>query len=509
MKKAALISVSNRSGLESFAKELVSLEYEILSTKGTADFLESHQIPCVRIEEYTGQKEILDGRVKTLHPKIHAGLLAKKDSPAHLKQLEEDGIYNIEVAVINLYPFKEGLATESANSSEKMVELIDIGGPTMIRAAAKNYRHVWPVIDVGDYPVVAEMLRNSTSQDAYNFRKQLAAKVFTQLADYNLQIARYLSSDLPSETQGLVLLKQQSLRYGENPHQNAGYFSELDSERIWEQLSGKPLSYNNMLDLDAGIRILKVLPEQQPAAAIVKHLNPCGAAINDTLVEALERAKAGDPRSHFGGIIICTTEVDELAARNIISDFCELVIAESYSDAALKVLCTKKNLRVLKIEKNRYPTTEWRSAAGGVLIQSMDQEISYLESAKIVSEQKPTLDQLTDLQFAWNMCSQVKSNAILLVKNRMILGTGAGQMSRIDSVELAIKKAKEHGHNLEGAVAASDAFFPFSDSVTTLADSGVSAVVATCGAKRDEEIVMAANAAGISLLFVEDRHFRH
>ena len=538
MKKAALLSVSDRTGLIEFAKVLVECGYTLLATSGTTKALKEAGVPTLPIEEYTGQKEILDGRVKTLHPKIHGGLLAKRDNPEHMKQLEAEGILPIDIAVINLYPFIQNLSSENARVPAKMTELIDIGGPTMIRAAAKNYLHVLPVIDPADYADVGAYLKKSslhgTASDSASdkeLRRKLSVKVFTEIANYNLQIAKYisnvrfeegaqgaiatvdLSDDLAmGDTAGIVLSRAQGLRYGENPHQTASFYSVVgEGKASWEQLNGKELSYNNLLDFDAALRLIRGLAGTSAAACIMKHLNPCGAARAGTLLEALHRSKRGDPRSHFGGVLAFSEEVTLEVAKAVREDFAEIVLAQSYSGEALTYLRENKNLRVLKVpvQSSGKPRHEFRVVEGGVLIQKEDLAISSIAEAPVVSERIPTEGEKRDLAFAWNVCAHVKSNAIVIAKDEMLLGVGAGQMSRIDSIELALSKANTHGHDLKNAVCASDAFFPFPDSIETLGKAGISAVVAPSGAKRDGESISAANKLGVALLFASDRHFRH
>ncbi len=538
MGRTALISVSDRTGLEQFAKALRELDFTLLATSGTTKFLKEVGVETVPIEEYTGQREILDGRVKTLHPKIHGGLLAKRDNDTHLQQLKEEGIRPIEIAVVNLYPFVQNLSSEAANSPEKMTELFDIGGPTMIRAAAKNHRYVLPVIDPADYPRVIEALKSGDVLGpakerlaGATLRLELARKVFTTMARYDLEISKYLSqvsvtqgdegvvrsADLShglmfGDTSGLVLSRAQALRYGENPHQRAALYREVGSTDLgWSQLHGKELSYNNLLDFDAALRLVRALETKTPVAVIIKHLNPCGVANGNTLLEALVRAKRSDPRSHFGGILAFNRPVSADVAQEIRGDFAEIVLAPEFQTDALEILKGNKNLRVVQFSSPATGVDRWemRKIEGGLLIQEEDRGISNAEAAKVVSRRAPTQSELQDLDFAWRICAHVKSNAIVIVKDGMLIGVGAGQMSRIDSVEVALFKAKTHGHDLHGAVAASDAFFPFPDSVETLANQGIRAVIAPEGAKRDQDAISAADSMNIALLFTPERHFRH
>jgi len=528
MKKAALISVSNRDGLKEFAQSLKDAGYTLLATSGSARFLSDNGIESLSIEEYTGQAEILDGRVKTLHPKIHAGLLARRDSKEHMQELASNEILQIDIAVVNLYPFIDGLATDNARDSKKMEELIDIGGPTMIRAAAKNYRSVIPVIDPADYPQVIHLLKEESKAAAASlaFRRKLATKVFTELANYNLEIAKYLSREaeaaefmpvrineplsLDSFVSGLVLQREQELRYGENPAQKAGYYRVHSAgTNSWRQLHGKELSYNNLLDFDAAVSLVRSLPINRAAAVIVKHLNPCGVALSNVLTDSIVSAKRGDPRSHFGGIIALNQRVGREEAELLSADFTEIIVAPSFSEDGLEVLQKKKNLRLLEVNLEAGLHHEIRAVEGGFLLQEPDHSLSRVSEAKQATERKATDEEFRDLELAWSVCAHVKSNAIVLVKNESLIGIGAGQMSRIDSVELALNKARTHGHQLEGAVAASDAFFPFSDSLEILAAQGIRAIIAPSGAKKDEEVIAVANKAGITLLMTQDRHFKH
>lgn len=521
MKPAALISVSDRTGIVEFASALSSLGFTLLTTSGSGKTLSEAGIPNLGIDEYTGQKEILDGRVKTLHPKIHAGLLARRELPQHMQELVDNKIMPIDIVAVNLYPFMEKMHTEAASDPEKMIEFIDIGGPTMIRAAAKNHQSVLPVINPTDYPLVIEFLQKGTVNglNSEQFRRYLASQVFTAIAQYDLEIAKYMarlasinhgSHEMAGPIEGTIIIKEQELRYGENPHQKGSFFRPYGAgARKWEQLQGKELSYNNLLDIDAALRLISACPKSSPATVIVKHANPCGAAIAADSLESLQRAKLCDPRSHFGGILAFNTVVTPAMAENIRGDFAEVVLAEDFTPDALGILAGSKNLRVLQVDASALPQTEIRSALDGYLIQERDHSTSSLNALEVVSERKPNSREMEELQFAWNICAQVKSNAIVIVKDGLLIGVGAGQMSRVDSVELAINKARSHGHSLQGAVAASDAFFPFIDGLETLAKAGIIAIVAPSGAKKDPEVIQAANAHGVTLIFAPDRHFRH
>jgi phosphoribosylaminoimidazolecarboxamide formyltransferase/IMP cyclohydrolase len=526
MNKVALLSVSDRTGLADLSKALHSAGYTLLATSGTGKALDEAKVPWTSVESYTGLAELLDGRVKTLHPKIHGGILARRDQPHHLEQMKAAAIEGIDLVVVNLYPFLKYVESDRAQRPDEMTELVDVGGPTMIRAAAKNHAFVVPLIDPADYPRVIELLESCQGQrDPFplDFRRALAAKVFATLSEYDGAIGRYFASLAPSSEGASPFVSQASLsiekaadlRYGENPHQEAALYRvrsgtlDLLHGPRWEQLGGKELSYNNMLDLDAGLRLLADLPKDRIAVAILKHLNPCGVAIGTTVKAAIERAKECDPRSHFGGIVVVTTEVDREAAEEIRGDFAEIVIAPSFSEQALEVLRTSKNLRILKVDESQFSGYELRTIAGGLLVQQPDINRSHSAHAKLVSPRAPTDDELSDLELAWRLVGHVKSNAIVLVRDGLLIGVGAGQMSRIDSIELAIKKAKSHGHILDGAVAASDAFFPFPDSIEALAEEGITCVVSPAGARRDDEVKDVAAHRNISLLFAADRHFRH
>lgn len=515
MKRAALLSVTDKTGLKEFAITLQKAGLDLLATSGTKSYLEGEGIKTVSIEEYTAQKEILDGRVKTLHPRIHAGLLAKRDKQEHINELIDNDIYSIEVAVINLYPFVKTLEANKDAPLEKMVEYVDIGGPTMIRAAAKNCKYVVPVIDPTDYPRLATYFEKGENIPL-EVRIDLARKVFTFIANYDLEIARYLSRQTDTQedgfapVEGLVLQKQQSLRYGENPHQKGAFYrAAAKGAPSWKQLNGKELSYNNLLDFDAALKLMRSFPHSSKTAVIIKHLNPCGAASANTLIEALKKAKQGDPRSHFGGVLAFNSEVTAEVAEEVRGDFAEIVLAPSFASDALELLRKNKNLRVIEVPLTGTPTLEIRAVEGGYLLQESDSGATLTEESSSATSRALNEQERKDLAFAWTVCAHVKSNAIVLVKDEMILATGAGQMSRIDSVELALSKAARHGHDTKGAVCASDAFFPFSDSVETLAAHGISCVISPSGAKRDEEVLQVAEKAGLSFVFADKRHFRH
>jgi phosphoribosylaminoimidazolecarboxamide formyltransferase / IMP cyclohydrolase len=522
-KRYALMSVSDKTGLLELSQSLITNGFAILATSGTRRYLADNGIESLSIEEYTGQREILGGRVKTLHPKIHGGLLANLEDETHQAQLQEQGIFPISVAVINLYPFTSYL--DKPDMTEKqMIELIDIGGPTMIRAAAKNAAHVLPVMDPSDYGEVISEL-SAGKEFSQGFRRRLAAKVFAFCASYNLAIAKYLSSQAEQEEStarfpqynGVVLEREYSLRYGENPHQQGTFYRQaFSSGPTWKVLQGKPLSYNNLLDFHAAQKLIRCFEGVGPTAAIFKHLNPCGVAIAHDLSSATEKAKAGDPRSHFGGILAFNREVDAHTAELIVKDFAEIVVAPTFHPEALTILAKKKALRVIQLgELSKIDASEeMRGVEGGYLLQQADR-LTLQESQAVVEAAQhvagPALTDKTraDLALSWVICAHVSSNAIAIAHDGMLLAVGAGQMSRIDSVELAIAKAERHGHVLSGSCVASDAFFPFPDNVETLAQAGVGAMIVPSGAKRDDDVKAAAEAAGITLLFTDKRHFRH
>jgi phosphoribosylaminoimidazolecarboxamide formyltransferase/IMP cyclohydrolase len=519
MQRAALISVTDKTGVVEFAKNLVSLGFKILSSSGTASLLKEHSVPVIMVEDYTGSPEILDGRVKTLHPKIHGGILAKRTDKSHIAQMEEHQIWPIDLVVVNLYPFLNKVVGPEGRDPAGMVNFIDIGGPAMLRAASKNHEYVLPVIDAADYEQVIAALKQG--EVPVNLRRKLAAKVFMTLANYDLQISKYYSEVADSSedfkvgtdlgpTSGLVLERVEALRYGENPHQAAHLYRDFNqTNRSWQQLQGKSLSYNNLLDFDATLRLVKDFKSQK-CAAIFKHLNPCGVGLGRNLLESLLLAKKGDPRSHFGGVIGFTGEVTEDLASELTEGFVEIVLAPGYSAEALEVLAKRKNLRVMEVDLNAAtPTSEIRVIQDGVLIQQPDHKITSPKSGRVVSKRAPTEDELVALEFAWKVCAHVKSNAIVLGTKDMIAGVGAGQMSRVDSAELAISRAGLHSNSLQAAVAASDAFFPFPDSVEKLIMAGITAIVAPAGATRDQEVIDAVNKLGASLIFMDERHFRH
>ena len=515
----ALISVSDKSGVLEFAQGLHQLGVKILSTGGTAKLLANNQIPVTEVADYTGFPEMLDGRVKTLQPKVHAGILARRDLPEHMATLKQHDIPTIDLVVVNLYPFAATIAKPGC-TLEDAIENIDIGGPTMVRAAAKNHGHVAIVTDPADYAdVLAEMQTNQGAvSDATRF--DLAKKAFSHTAAYDSMISNYLTtinsdgtkSDFPAQI-NFNFAKVQDMRYGENPHQKAAFYRELTplagSISNYTQVQGKELSYNNIGDADATWELVKSFDE--PACVIVKHANPCGVAVSDTPLNAYKLAYATDPTSAFGGIIAFNRELDEASAKQITANqFVELIIAPSATDAALAVTAAKQNVRVLIVPLSQaHNQYDMKRVGGGLLVQTPDLFTVKREHLKIVTKIQPTEAQLNDLLFAFRVAKFVKSNAIVFCHDGHTLGVGAGQMSRVDSTRIASIKAQNAGLSLAGSVVASDAFFPFRDGLDVLAEAGAKAVIQPGGSMRDEEVIAAADEHGLAMVFTGYRHFRH
>lgn len=538
--KRALLSVSDKTGLTEFARFLaVDQKVEIISTGGTLRALQDAGVPAIAIEDYTGFPEIMDGRVKTLHPKIHGGLLALRDRPAHVKAMQDNEIPGIDLVCVNLYPFAATVAQPNV-SFEDAIENIDIGGPTMLRAAAKNYGFTAVVSDPADYASIQKTIAEQGGISR-ELSLELARKVFNHTAAYDAMISGYLNDqagDRFPERLTLTYEKSQSLRYGENPHQAASYYRPaMDVAREKhsglagiEQLQGKELSYNNLLDFNAALRAVLSLP--RPGAVIVKHLNPCGVAVvkdpnakhgsalaAGALNDAFIRARACDPVSAFGGIIALAGAVDGAAANSIAENFAEVIVAPEFTKEALEIFATKKNLRLLRIaDAERYlwedaartrTPREVRQILGGLLYQDLDVHIALRNEWKVVTTAQPDEATLRALDFAWRVCKHVKSNAIVFTAETETLAIGAGQMSRIDSVEIAASKAKKAGLELKGSVVASDAFFPFRDGLDALAMAGARAVIQPGGSVRDDEVIAAANEHGVTMVFTGMRHFLH
>ncbi|MEF2576395.1 MAG: bifunctional phosphoribosylaminoimidazolecarboxamide formyltransferase/IMP cyclohydrolase [Bacteroidales bacterium] len=514
----ALISVSDKTGVVEFAKGLVALGWEILSTSGTMKLLKESGVPVTSVSDVTGFPEICDGRVKTLHPKIHGALLARRDIPEHMKELKDNDIETIDLVCVNLYPFRETIAKPDV-TMEDAVEHIDIGGPSMLRSSAKNWESVTVVCNPADYETVLSEIKagGNTTRET---RLKLSAKAYTHTAEYDMAISTYMRAQagLPEKLFLEYDLKQE-LRYGENPHQEAKFFASTVKEPFSlataEQLNGKELSYNNIQDANATLNIAREFDE--PFCVGVKHMNPCGSATGKTIAEAWKKAYEADKTSIFGGIVAANREIDLETAQMLKPIFLEIVMAPSFAPDALELLCSKKNLRVLKVDMSKDNTVrkQYVSMNGGMLVQDRDINTKPVAADQCVTELKPTVDQLADMEFAWKIVKHVKSNAIVVAKGGMTYGVGAGQMNRIGSAEIALKQAqntlKEEGKDImtEGLVLASDGFFPFNDCVALAAEYGIKAIVQPGGSIRDEDSIKLANEKGITMLFTGERHFKH
>ncbi len=511
--QSALLSVSDKTGLIDFARGLADLGIEILSTGGTASHLGEGGIPVTAVSEATEFPEILDGRVKTLHPKIHGGILADRARAHHLSQMQEHGIRPIDIVVVNLYPFEKTVANSETTESEA-VDMIDIGGPCMLRAAAKNFSSVTVVVDPKDYPQVLAALEESGGQVPEAMRRSLALKAFRHTQSYDAAIAEWFEGsekgdELFPRRHRLDLLIESPLRYGENPHQQAAVYQRLGGAGLFggfDKIQGKELSYNNLLDADAARRMVSFF--EASTAVIVKHSNPCGIGQGSSLVEAYENALACDPISSFGSIIATNRPVDAATAQSMSQLFVEVILAPEYESEALDILASKKNLRLLRcsIEPPEGGELEWRSLSGGFLAQTADSLVADPSQWTCPTKRKPTAEEERSLAFAWGVIRCVKSNAIVITNSQQTVGIGAGQMSRVDACRFAIAKAQL---GLESTVAASDAFFPFRDGVDTLAEAGITAIVQPGGSKRDPEVIAAADELGLCMLMTGHRHFRH
>lgn len=508
--KRALVSVSDKRGIVEFAKGLREQGVSIISTGGTAAELEKAGVEVEKVSSVTGFPEILDGRVKTLHPKIHGGLLARRDLDSHMDQLREHGIEPIDMVVVNLYPFQDTINKPDV-TFEEAIENIDIGGPSMIRSAAKNMAAVAVVVSPDNYNQVLKEMRESSGEVSETTRKDLARRAFQHTAGYDEAIYEYLEEDHEfPPLMKLVFEKVGDLRYGENPHQKAAYYrDELATPGAIVnalQLSGKPLSFNNILDLDSAWGLAHEFDET--CAVVIKHNNPCGVCVDDGVAGAFRKAFDADSLSGFGGIVAVNRPVDRAAAKLLVEPFLEAIIAPEFDDEALEILTEKKNLRLMAAPEAPYKTEarDIKRIQGGILIQDADNLTESLEDMQIVTTVLPSEDDWRDLIFAWRVAKRVKSNAIVLAKNMTTVGIGAGQMSRVDSTQLAVKKA---GDEVEGAVLASDAFFPFPDAVLTAAAAGIRAIIQPGGSIRDDEIIHAANKHNIAMVFTGSRHFRH
>ena len=507
----AIISVSNKSGVVDFARGLKELDIEIFSTGGTKKSLEAAGVKIHSVSELTGFPEILDGRVKTLHPAVHGGILARRDLPQHLSQLRQNGIELIDMVVINLYPFVETV-TKAEVSLDEALENIDIGGPSMIRSAAKNFASVLVVVDPGDYAAILRKLRHGNTDLRY--RKRLAQKAFQHVALYDTAIAQYLNEEILPGEMTIALGKARSLRYGENPHQKAAFYIEQnvkqrpDGLSSLEQLGGPEISFNNLLDLDAALNVLADF--SGPAIAIIKHNNSCGLASHNDLAEAYRRALTGDPVAAFGGIVASNRVINLAAAKEIDKSHYDAIVAPGYQKKALELLRRKESLRLAKIAPYRPSSVksqlDFRRVRGGFLAQTPDTLTKPELRPRVVSKRQPSEAELSDLLFAWKAVKGVKSNAVVIAKDQTLLGMGAGQPSRVVSVELALKKA---GNRAKGSVLASDAFFPFPDGPELAIKHGVTAIIQPGGSVRDKEVIALANRYNVAMLFTGIRHFRH
>lgn len=514
----ALISVSDKTGIVDFAKALVARGVHILSTGGTAKLLREHSIAVTDVSEHTGQVEIMNGRVKTLHPKIHGGILARRGVDEGV--MEEQDIAAIDMVVVNLYPFAETVAAPDC-SHEDAVENIDIGGPTMVRAAAKNHRDVTIVVNASDYDRVLTEMDAHANSLTFETRFDLAIRAFEHTAQYDGMIAQYFGARLPGQespfprTFNIQLEKKQDLRYGENSHQSAAFYAEAKpaeaSVATAQQLQGKALSFNNIADTDAALECVKSFT--QPACVIVKHANPCGVAIGDNCLEAYQRAFKTDPTSAFGGIIAFNRELDGETARTIVEQqFVEVIIAPRVSADARAAVAAKTNVRLLECgewSSERPATYDYKRVNGGLLVQDNDQGQITAADLKVVTTVQPTAEQLEDLLFCWKVAKFVKSNAIVYARDGMTIGVGAGQMSRVYSAKIAGIKAADENLEVAGSVMASDAFFPFRDGIDAAAAAGISAIIQPGGSIRDDEIIAAANEHRIAMVFTGMRHFKH
>ncbi|WP_455936717.1 bifunctional phosphoribosylaminoimidazolecarboxamide formyltransferase/IMP cyclohydrolase [Gemella morbillorum] len=506
MTKRALISVSDKTNIVEFAKGLEKHGFEIISTGGTFTYLKNNGVACISIEDVTHFPEILEGRVKTLHPKIHGGLLSKRGNELHNKHVAENNIEYIDLVCVNLYPFEATVKKEGV-SEEEIIENIDIGGPSMLRSAAKNFNDVTVVTDIRDYDRILNELENGGITLAT--RRSLAIKVFNTTASYDAAIANYFNKadNLIPEKLTLSYTLEDTLRYGENPHQNAYHYVQDNNESYAlqnaVQLHGKEMSYNNIQDASAALDILAEFDEI--ACVAVKHMNPCGVAIGKDVFEAYSRAYDADPVSIFGGIVAVNGVVDKATAEKMHSIFLEIILAVDYYDEALEILTKKKNLRIYKLgDKNNNHEQQIKSVRGGILVQDFNSELA--ESYEVVTDKQPTKEQMSDLEFGLKVVKHVKSNAIVVVKNGQTLGIGAGQMNRVGSCKIALEQA---GALADGAVLASDAFFPMRDSADLAAEYNIAAIVQPGGSIRDQESIDACNEKGVAMLFSKIRHFKH
>ncbi|WP_105188422.1 bifunctional phosphoribosylaminoimidazolecarboxamide formyltransferase/IMP cyclohydrolase [Pseudoalteromonas sp. T1lg48] len=521
--RRALLSVSDKTGIVDFARELAAQGVEILSTGGTCKLLADNGIKVTEVSDHTGHPEIMDGRVKTLHPKIHGGILARRGQDEGV--MAENNIDAIDMVVVNLYPFAQTVAKEDC-SLEDAIENIDIGGPTMVRAAAKNHKDVTIIVNAADYGRVIEEMKANEGSTSHATRFDLAIAAFEHTAQYDGMIANYFGKMVPDYTEeaaaetkfprtiNMQFTKKQDMRYGENSHQDAAFYVENDIEEASvataKQIQGKALSYNNIADTDAALECVKEF--DAPACVIVKHANPCGVSVGENILEAYDRAFKTDPTSAFGGIIAFNRELDADTAEAIIArQFVEVIIAPSISEEAAQIVSAKQNVRLLECGQWQAKTTgvDIKRVNGGILVQDRDQGMVTMGDLKVVSKRQPTEQELKDLMFCWKVAKFVKSNAIVYAKDGMTIGVGAGQMSRVYSAKIAGIKAADENLEVKGSVMASDAFFPFRDGIDAAAEAGITAVIQPGGSMRDEEVIAAADEAGMAMVFTGMRHFRH
>lgn len=513
--KRALISVSNKTGLVDLCTSLVNdFGIEIISTGGTLKVLLGAKLKATEISSYTGFPEMMDGRVKTLHPKVHGGILARRGQDE--KIMEENGILPIDLVVVNLYPFVEKVSKENV-TLETALENIDIGGPSMVRSAAKNNKYVGVIVDPDDYSLILEEMKKKGGSLSQETRSSLATKAFTHTANYDTVISGYLSSFYEQDFPDHIFAKYQKkeiMRYGENPHQKAAFYIDISKTGNGVgnaiQLQGKQLSYNNIADTDTAIECVRCFEE--PTCVIIKHANPCGVATDDDITKAYQKAFAADSISAFGGIIALNRKLEEKTAQQIIENqFVEVIIAPGISSSAQEVLSSKENIRVLEMEKMNAlsPGFQLLSVTDGLLVQEADNGVVSVKDLKVVSSREPSAKEIQDCLFAWKVCKFVKSNAIVYAKDNQTVGVGAGQMSRIDSAQIAASKAKERGFETQGCSMASDAFFPFRDGIDVAASVGITSIIQPGGSIRDNEVIEAANEADIAMIFTGMRHFRH
>jgi len=514
MARLALLSVSNKIGLMNFARSLVEeFGFDLISSGGTAQTLKEAGLPVTKVADYTGSPEILGGRVKTLHPRIHGGILARRDLPQDMADLENNQIRPIDLVVVNLYPFEQTIAKPGVTLSAA-IEQIDIGGPALIRAAAKNYAHLTVLCDPAAYDAYLQDLRQHGGEASLEFRQECAVKAFLHTSGYDQAIATYLLEARGEEftlPERFTLSGQQvqSLRYGENPHQPAAWYQTATPPTGWAaatKLQGKELSYNNLVDLEAARRIIAEFIDT-PAAAILKHTNPCGVALGNSLAEAYEKAFNADSVSAFGGIVALNRAIDASTATALTKTFLECVVAPACEAEAQEILAAKSKVRILTLPDLSFgPKETVKVIAGGLLVQASDTVVADINQWQVVTERQPTQDEMEELLFAWKVCKHVKSNAIVVTRDRTTLGVGAGQMNRVGSVKIALEQA---GEKAQGAILASDGFFPFDDSVRTAAAAGITAIVQPGGSLRDQDSIKAANELGLVMVFTGVRHFLH